>query len=491
MLADGPHSTERTPPPAETAGAPPPTWSARYGQRHRLVRVVDFPGGVTPPRKVRIYFRRDHYVLQVWDPRERATLSDRVEGDLVAAIARARELEERLAAARSAGRPRHRRLGHADLVGRFQADLGRRADAGEIDPATVGRYETALRHYLAFCAQQSAAKTFPFAAAVNRDFRLAFTSFLAGRQGPGGGRGATPAKPLKSKDFVLDTVRALYEWAADPDRGGLLPDDFRNPFRRSGASRSVLKGDPLAEPDVTQSMALDLVAACDAWQLRLFAPLLLFGLRAAEPCFLFREYLAGGWLQVPCNPDLNVKTKGKRSKRLPLLEALQPLWDLVRGDTTSGLLYVRRPVWEGAERPPLLGSALAELVQEYRRRSAAGAGSAAARLRARDTVLGDAGGLNYDHVEGEFRRLARRLGWPAAATVKDLRHLFATTLNDAGMPEAYRRYLMGQAPGRAAVVSYTHLHELPRLYAEAVHKEWSPLVAAINRRAAELSGPRP
>lgn len=42
-------------------------------------------------------------------------------------------------------------------------------------------------------------------------------------------------------------------------------------------------------------MALNLVRACDRFQLLLFAPMLLFGLRAAEPCYLFREYLEIDW----------------------------------------------------------------------------------------------------------------------------------------------------------------------------------------------------
>jgi hypothetical protein len=156
-----------------------------------------------------------------------------------------------------------------------------------------------------------------------------------------------------------------------------------------------------------------------------------------------------------------------------------------------GLLYTRRPVAEGLRRPPLLGQSLSELVEEYRRRCArVDQLSALARRRLRDGVLRDAGGLSYDHIDGEFTNLTRRLGWPVTASLKDLRHLFATAMNNAAMPEAYRRYLMGHAPGRAAIVAYTHLHELKRHYAEALHKEWPDLVAAINRRVAELAAPK-
>src|SRR5262245_25558960 len=117
------------------------SWSARYGDRHRLVRIDTFPAGVEAPKKVRIYHRRDHFVLQVWDPLARATISDRVDGDLVAAIIRAREIDNKILHFKSGKRWTDRRLTHAALVTAFRADLTRRADAGEIDRRTVVRYE--------------------------------------------------------------------------------------------------------------------------------------------------------------------------------------------------------------------------------------------------------------------------------------------------------------------------------------------------------------
>jgi len=236
-------------------------------------------------------------------------------------------------------------------------------------------------------------------------------------------------------------------------------------------------------------MATEFVRACDRYQLLLFAPLLVFGLRASEPCYLFREYLEPGWLRVPCNPDLGYQTKGKRDKRFPLIEVFHPLWGALRHDGAQGLLYLRRRVIEGGEAVPLRGASLVELVTEFQSRSAkAKSLNAEERRRLRDRVLQEAGGLRYDHVEGEFHRLARQLGWPAQATLKDFRHLFCTTMGNTPMPEGYRRYLMGQAPGKAAAVAYTHLNQLTQQYAAAVRREWAPLVAVVNGRVQELAG---
>jgi hypothetical protein len=458
-------------------------WTLKYGSRHRFERVGDFPTGIVAPQRLRIYRRSGHHLLQWWDPAARRNLAERIDDDLVAAIVRARQIEERLTNFRTGGRKHARRLLHGDLIDQYLADLRQRADAGEIGSATVKRYQDALQHYRAFCEQLDVRRNWPHAAGANREFRLALSAFLTSRAVAPNGRAAAPKHPMRGRVFVLDTVRALFEWAADADGGALLPEGFRNPFLRRGERRSLLQGDPLAEPDITLPMALDLVKTCDSYQLRLFVPMLLFGLRAAEPCLLFREFLDSGWLRVPCLPELDYLTKGRRDKRFPLLEDVQDLWDHLSGDHSHGLLYLRRAVEELREKAPLLERSLEEITAEYRRRCAAGkTADAATRQRLRAAVISQAGGLRYDDIEREFQVLARRLNWPSQATLKDLRHLFATTMNNASLPEAYRRYLMGQSPGKAAIGAYTHLNELRRHYAEAVRREWQPLLDKVSER---------
>ena len=97
-----------------------------------------------------------------------------------------------------------------------------------------------------------------------------------------------------------------------------------------------------------------------------------------------------------------------------------------------------------------------------------------------------AGGINYDHIEAEFRRIARQLNWPSTATLKDFRHLFATSLMNTGMPEIYRLYLMGQTLGKSAIITYSHLNDLRRHYELAVQGQLQPVVAAVVKRIDEL-----
>ena len=269
----------------------------------------------------------------------------------------------------------------------------------------------------------------------------------------------------------------------------MLPEGFRSPFLKAGAKARPHHEDPLDEPDITNSMAIDFINACDLYQLQLFVPLLFCGLRASEPRTLFAEHVTEEWLKVPCIPELNVLTKGRRDKRFPLLADLKPFWDHLRGGRTHGLLLERRRVEDGTVAAPLHRAPLADLIAEYRRRcDQQKESSAAGRAKIRDRLLREAGGIDYDDVQGEFASIATRLGWPRGATVKDCRHLFATTMNNSGMPESYTRYLMGHAPGRGvALNSYLHLNRLAEHYAEAIRKEWAGLVQIVLERLQKLT----
>jgi integrase len=128
------------------------------------------------------------------------------------------------------------------------------------------------------------------------------------------------------------------------------------------------------------------------------------------------------------------------------------------------------------------------MVKEFERRCGAATASTAAQRRLiRDRLFHEAGGMNYDHIATEFGKVSRRLGWPKLATIKDFRHLAATCLENAGMPEHYRKFLLGQSPGRAAIVTYTHLNTIREKFDAAATGEFRALIEAIERRTAELT----
>jgi hypothetical protein len=172
-------------------------------------------------------------------------------------------------------------------------------------------------------------------------------------------------------------------------------------------------------------------------------------------------------------------TKAHRTKRLPALEEILALWK-VSQSPNEGLVYTRRRVAHGEESPILLGAGLAELIAEFeRRRQSAKTTSADARWRIRNDIVRDAGGLTYDQINNEFRRVAKQLGWPSAATLKDFRHLFATCLANGDMPECERRFLLGHGPGRDAIQVYTHMNQIAGHYRSIAKTQWSEVLKLI------------
>ena len=457
-------------------------WSDRYGERHRLVRVTTFPDGVQPPKRVRVYRRQGHFLLQWWEPSAKQNLSERVVGDVVDALAAAREIDGRLEDLKSSGRARQR-LSHRELVEKFLEDSRRRADGGEITTATVKRYESAVGHYVSFA--QSSAIRGAHARAINTDrkFALGFAAYLDNQMVSPNGHANARRRKMVGQRFVLDATRALFEWAADPLRGGCLPAAFQNPFRRKMLKRREPAADPTEGPDITRDMAIAFVESCDDHQLALFAPMILYGLRASEPVYLFREHLRNGVLRVPCLPKLDYSTKGLREKKLPLLDEITRLLTSGSDQSRHGLLYLRRSAAQGQEAPPLMGWSLPQLADEYVQRCArSDATTAAAKERIRDQIMREAGGLSYDRINGEFRRVARQLQWPTSATLKDFRHLFSTVTANGGMSDHERRYLMGHAPERAAIRVYTHMNQLAEHYRDVAESQYSGVLDVIRER---------
>ncbi len=292
--------------------------------------------------------------------------------------------------------------------------------------------------YVKFVEQPRVAKQYSRAERVDRNFQLSFKAYLNQTQISSNGHLNTALRPMKGQAFVLDVVRGMFQWAADPDRGKLLPDNFRNPFTGRKKRTNQVASDLVRSLDISMAMAVDLVMSADRFQLAIFAPLLLYGLRPGELGWLFRENQDGQWLHVVCHTGLDYMTKGRRNKQFPMVDCLPVLCRLRGERADDGLLYVHRRVEEGGAKPPLLGKSLVAMTEEYRLRCVkTQSTSAVERRRIRNRVMREAGQLTYDHVEAEFGRLARRLNWPATATVKDLRHLFATSLENAAVPEYF------------------------------------------------------
>lgn len=444
---------------------------------------MTFPAGITAPKRIRIYRRSTHYILQWYDSGRRRNASERVDGDLVAAIARAREIDRRLDEYRTAGTG-HRRLTHAELVTHFKRDLHQRADAGELDLKTVARYQSALTHYTAFLESGEVAKRYPIASRIDRQFVLEFAAFLKSRRISPNGHPHTSKRPMASTAYVENVASSMFAWAGDAERGNLLPDGFRNPFARRARRSTQVAPDPSRPPDITMDMAAEFLGKCDRDTLPYFTLLALYGLRPSELTLLFREHINAGWLHVRCDLELGLLAKGRRDKSLPLLPGL-PI-PIGASYPTEGLLFGSGRVTAQCGLP-LLGASLQELRAIFRERCAReGQLTSENRASLLKQLLKDAGALQYDEIEQRFQVVARCLKFPRAATLKDFRHLCNTNLQNAGVPEVYRRFLLGHSLGRSALVNYSHLTQLRHWYEKGVELQMQPIVEAVRDRAGQI-----
>jgi len=154
----------------------------------------------------------------------------------------------------------------------------------------------------------------------------------------------------------------------------------------------------------------------------------------------------------------------------------------------QGLLFRQRSAWRRTNVPicsPDLS--LEQLEMKYKEQCGKLKNPGAKqKQQIRNQIMKEAGALNYDRIEHEFRRVVKGLDWPASATLKDFRHLFSTELMNAGVPDYYRKYLMGQSVPNVALTSYTHLNELESWYSQAIQQRFAPILTAITDRMSEL-----
>lgn len=414
--------------------------------------------------------------MQWWDPGVKRTLSDRVDGDLVAALTRIREIEAKLHE-RGTSQTGRRRLSFVELLDSFEVDLRKRADADEIDVRTVDRYKNALAYLRRFIAQPVIAAQYRHPGHVDRDFVLQFLAFLKSQTVTRNGDNEGTKRPLRSVEYVLETAHAALAWAADPERGALLDSSFRNPFRGQAHAVRTRAPDPCTAPAITIEMAANWLQVCDPYQRRLFTPLILFGLRAAELTWVLTDDVDEQWFHVRCHPELDHLTKGLRDKKFPLGRVLPHL----SGPTEGTALWLPRRSFTPAAGVTLDSQGLqAEFHQRLAKASQSGALS---RRQVRNQLLREVGASDYDRVEQEFQQIARTLNWPRQATLKGFRHLFATALENSGCPESYRRYFLGHSPGKSAIVTYTHLDQLERHFGRLLDGEFAPIMAVLELSA--------
>jgi integrase len=218
----------------------------------------------------------------------------------------------------------------------------------------------------------------------------------------------------------------------------------------------------------TSEQQVALVRACDDWQFPIFLTLMLTGLRSGELGHLllpddldFQQNLL--FVRNRMNLGWQVKTRNERT--IPLIPCLADVLKLVVGTRTHGPIFLRRkfpleclPTWSSVSAAEM---ELCERIQQFEvNQGVACCRQMKAKLAARLWI--EWGRVESDRIRIEFMRLAREVGAPEITAPKTLRHLFATTLQDANVDPLIRNELMGHSTsntrrnGLGMTCTYTH-----------------------------------
>jgi integrase len=348
---------------------------------------------------------------------------------------------------------------------------------------TVNRYRAATDHLLRFLDRRPVRHASQFHA----PHAMEFVHYLRTLEVSPNGHARTAKRPLMDKGlrYVLECCRALFNFAAKHRH---LSPYAENPFHALGIDRiPVERARPVELFTRDQERAF--LEACDDWQFPLFLTLVLTGLRPGELCHLLLPEDVGlqeAVVRVRNKPRLGWQVKTRNERDVPLTPVLVRVLAQHLGGRSAGPVFVHRSF---SSRAGLGGLTAAALAKEAERRITSREAQAgpmtgrAEKLRVVRGVWPAAGGLREDRVRLEFMRLTRRAGMPGQTAPKMLRHLFATSLQEANVDPLVRNVLMGHAPagGRAAgyglgmTAVYTHTR------AETVRRQ---LEAALAGRVA-------
>jgi site-specific recombinase XerD len=467
-------------------------WSRRYGEKYKFTPILDNPHLPNSRRgQVKVYRRGPHtgpgphdFVLE-WREGGKAHKYT-VRGDLFKAVAEADKLDERLVAAGRSGKGCGSIM-IPELIRRFLEHLSQRANAREIRGRTVDRYRTALQKLIDFVeGDRGRART--RAASIEVEFVLEFKSYLFSLLVHPNGHEHSEPKPMTKSGarFVLSAAKAAWAWASSQNRP-LLPEGLRNPFNGHvppRARRELVTKEKFPTKDIVRA-----VEVCDDYQLTTLAPLVLYGLRAAEPRYIMIEHWnrAEDNLEVNCIPGLDYFTTGEANKRFPVPGILKPLLQLISAHREGGPLFVCRAMFQGMAEPRFRPLAESALIREYRRRTA-GLSEAVERAKMREHLMTEAGAVTYDQLDAEFRQIAKAAGLGPEWTLKGLRHHFASQMEKSSISYFSRKYVMGHQIPADALGNYTTIpfEDVRAQFEEFLSTRLAPIVQAIQARATAL-----
>jgi integrase len=329
-----------------------------------------------------------------------------------------------------------------------EAFLDAVANVKKLALRTQDRYKAALDRLLDYCRSARVGTVDAVQQATVEDF----VKWLRGqkRVRNGSAHGRKDAYKEGGIKFILSTCRTAFNWAG---RRRLLPPFAENPFAlfpadELGGTRGQTRGPKLFSAEEERLF----FAACSDWQRDIFATLASYGLRVGELTHLLAEDidLVNGVFTVRSKPELFWCVKTGRERQLPLLPETRAVFERAIGGRQAGFVFVTEPFVTGRSRPALsFGSD-----QSFR----AHAEKIVGDLLARDPDAGERaqkravvsfcrsmGQVPEKRVRCEFMKVSAKIGRPDLTRAHDMRHLFATRAQAAGVSPLLLQAMLGHA----------------------------------------------
>ena len=325
--------------------------------------------------------------------------------------------------------------------------------------ATVRRYRTAVEHLASYVAgARGNLRTDRF----DTSMAERFVRYLRTTKVSPNGHANTRLRRMRDKGivFILGTCRALFNFAREQRH---LPAYAPNPFSGLAIERMPIDDAKPIRP-LTPEQEVAFFSACDPWQFRVFFILAFTGLRVGELTHLLIDNdvsFDDSLIRIRNKPGLRWQVKTRNLRDVPLLPEAREVLRTCVGDSRSGPVLLRRRFACTGLRPPLAGRSMPELEREVTNRIEAAQARQDAPLtrlqvhRIGWTVWRDAGAVKETTIRTEFMRITKRIGLGHLTCPKDLRHLFATSLQAAGVDPMVRRDIMGHTT-LEMTAHYTH-----------------------------------
>jgi site-specific recombinase XerD len=379
----------------------------------------------------------------------------RIDGNLAVARATAHKVADALAERRPSPIV-YNRASPDKMVDGF---LDAVANVQRLALRTQDRYRAALDRFREFCSEVKLGSIDTIQEATVEDF----VKWLRGqkRVRNGAKKGKRECYKIGGVKFILSTCRTAFNWAA---RHRMLPPFAENPFMLFPVDK--LK-DPGANGDsqqiFSQRQERAFFAACNEWQRTLFTALATYGLRVGELTHLLIDDIdfANDAFVIRSKPWMYWSVKTGRERRLPLLAGTKELFRKAIGDRKAGFVFLNAEFVEGNARP-VQSFATAQAFRSHVERLVAELHASTSepgereQKRAVVAFCRTMGQIPEKRIRMEFMSLTEEIGCPEFTRVHDLRHLFSSRAQAAGVNPILVQEMLGHTT-LDMTKRYTHL----------------------------------